>query len=113
MNLAQMTREELIQIILDLKKHLEDLNARNKELERRLALNSKNSNKPPSTDGLKKSTVLRIQNNREKTNRLSGGQKNHQGETLQQSSHPDKVIQHTPEICSACRANLVRFSSLI
>jgi hypothetical protein len=68
MNLAQMTREELIQIILD-------LNARNKELERRLALNSKNSNKPPSTDGLKKSSVLRIQNNREKTNRLSGGQK--------------------------------------
>jgi hypothetical protein len=61
---------------------------------------------------LKKSSVLRIQNNREKTNRLSGGQKNHQGETLQQSSHPDKMIQHTPEICSACRANLVDFPLL-
>jgi hypothetical protein len=44
-----MTREELIPIILDLKKLLQDQNIRIKELETRLALNGKNSNKPPST----------------------------------------------------------------
>jgi len=52
------------------------------ELERRLGLNSSNSGKPPSSDGFKKPS--RVNNQREKTGRKSGGQAGHEGTTLRQ-----------------------------
>ena len=55
------------------------------ELERRLGLNSENSSKPPSSDGLKKKTK-RTKSLRSKSKKLSGGQKGHQGETLKKVS---------------------------
>ena len=48
---------------------------RGEELERRLGLNSANSGKPPSSDGFKKAS--RVNNQREKTGRKSGGQAGH------------------------------------
>src|ERR1700689_3022386 len=70
------------------------------ELDRRLGLNSSNSGKPPSSDGLKKPS--RISSLRESSGRKTGGQKGHPGETLCRVERPDATIDHYPETCAMC-----------
>ena len=45
---------EIEELIASLKREIEALRAENAELRRRLGLDSSNSSKPPSSDGLKK-----------------------------------------------------------
>ena len=71
------------------------------ELERRLGLNSGNSGKPPSSDGLKKKPV-RVSSLREQSGKKPGGQKGHPGETLRRSEAPDATINHFPKACAGC-----------
>jgi transposase len=92
-DLSKLTSEEKDALIYALV-------ARVEELERRLGLNSSNSGKPPASDGLKKPS--RINNQREKTGRKSGGQAGHEGTTLRQVATPDKVIDHCPAVCAGC-----------
>src|SRR5271157_2482981 len=94
------TREELIALIKAQAAEIAALKARLAELERKLGLNSSNSSKPPSSDGLKKEP--RVRSLREKSGKKSGGQQGHKGETLRQSEAPDAVIDHYPERCSKC-----------
>jgi transposase len=75
--------------------------ARVAELERRLGLNSSNSSKPPSSDGLKKSP-RRIHSLRQKSNKASGGQPNHPGKTLTAVANPDHIVDHFPPSCDNC-----------
>ena len=70
------------------------------ELERRLGLNSSNSGKPPSSDGLKKPP--RVSSLREPSGKKTGGQKGHPGETLRRTETPDAIIDHYPEACAVC-----------
>ncbi|TXH21291.1 MAG: hypothetical protein E6Q95_04105 [Chitinophagaceae bacterium] len=58
------------------------------ELKSRLNKSSKNSSKPPSSDGLKKM----IKNNREKSTRKPGAQPGHKGSTLSVVEQPDEII---------------------
>src|SRR3979411_484200 len=76
------------------------LMARLAELERRLGLNSSNSGKPPSSDGLKK--PVRVSSLRGSSGKKSGGQKGHPGGTLCRVETPDATIEHYPEACAAC-----------
>ena len=73
-----------------LKELIEGLQDRIAELERRLGLNSSNSGKPPSSDGLKK--PARTRSLREPSGKPRGGQKGHPGETLRQVTAPDAII---------------------
>src|ERR1700687_5971180 len=75
------------------------------ELERKLGLNSDNSGKPPSSDGLKKKPV-RVSSLRERSGKKPGGQKGHPGETLRQSETVDATIDHFPKACAGCGAGL-------
>src|SRR5271157_6105164 len=70
------------------------------ELERRLGLNSSNSGKPPSSDGLKKPP--RVSSLREPSGKKTGGQNGHPGETLCQVAKPDATIDHYPPACTGC-----------
>jgi transposase len=83
-----------------LRSEITALMARIAELERRLGLNSSNSGKPPSSDGLKK--PARVSSLREPSGRKTGGQKGHPGETLRQTATPDVTIDHYPHACTTC-----------
>ena len=74
--------------------------ARLAELERRLGLNSSNSGKPPSSDGLAK--PVRVGSLRATSGKKPGGQKGHPGETLRRTATPDAAIDHYPAACAAC-----------
>ncbi len=73
--------------------------ARIRELERRLGLDSTNSSKPPSSDGLGKPRAPKRTNVR---GRKPGGQKGHKGSTLLRSEKPDHVEDHFPHDCAHC-----------
>lgn len=92
-DLSKLSSDEKDAFILALLERIE-------ELERRLGLNSTNSGKPPSSDGFKKPS--RVSNQREKTDRKSGGQRGHEGTTLRQVATPDAVIDHCPSVCTGC-----------
>lgn len=64
--------------------------ARIAELERRLGLNSGNSGKPPSSDGLKKPP--RPLSLRGPSGQQAGGQPGPQGETLRQVAEPNRSV---------------------
>jgi transposase len=76
------------------------LSTRLAELERRLGLNSRNSGKPPSSDGLKKPP--RVSSLREPSGKTSGGQTGHPGKTLRRTETPDATIDHYPAVCAGC-----------
>ena len=99
----ELSREELIALVAALR-------AQVAELERRLGLNSSNSGKPPSSDGLKK--PARVKSLRERSGKKPGGQKGHKGETLRQVTDPDDVVNHYPSACSMCDAGVVPGSSV-
>jgi transposase len=76
-------------------------NARIADLERQLGLNSGNSGKPPSSDGLKKKPV-RVSSLRERSGKKTGGQQGHPGKTLSRTDSPDATIDHFPDACAGC-----------
>jgi len=100
---SEPTREELIALIRAQAAEIAALKARVAELERRLGLDSSNSGKPPSSDGLKKKPA-RVRSLREQSGKPSGGQKGHKGETLRQVAEPDSIVDHFPPSCTACGA---------
>jgi len=101
---SEPSKEELIALIAALRAENASLKAWIAELERRLGLNSSNSGKPPSSDGLKK--PARLQSLREHSGKKPGGQKGHKGETLRQVADPNEVVDHYPSACSRCGAGL-------
>jgi len=99
---TEPTREELIALIKAQAAQIAALEARVAELERQLGLNSRNSGKPPSSDGLKKPP--RVTSLRKPSDKPSGGQKGHKGETLERVAKPDAIVDHYPSSCTGCHA---------
>lgn len=81
---------------------------RNLELEKRLAKDSRNSSKPPSSDGYK-----RQQKRREKSEKKSGGQKGHDGHHLAQVERPDAVIEHRVSDCQHCQHSFSQMRGVV
>ncbi len=80
------------------------LKLENAELKRRLGLDSSNSSKPPSSDGLKRpNRTTSLRKGRDKD---FGGQKGHQGKTLVQVEDPDVIEQHPVDHCQDCGNDL-------
>jgi transposase len=88
-------------VIAALQAVIVELQARIADLERQLGLNSGNSGKPPSSDGLKKQPA-RVSSLRGRSGKKPGGQPGHPGTTLRRSESPDATVDHFPETCSGC-----------
>lgn len=90
-------------MVVKLRAHIARQDARIVDLERQLASTSRNSSKPPSSDGLAKPDPKSL---RGRSGRKSGGQMGHRGQTLQQVRDPDEVLRHEPVCCRGCGAGL-------
>jgi transposase len=76
------------------------LTAKVAELEGRLALNSRNSSKPPSAGGYGKPKPKSLRRPGENPR---GGQQGHEGHTLKGAESPDHIVLHAPPAtCDAC-----------
>jgi transposase len=99
------TRQELLALLVAQAAEIAALKVRIAELERRLGLNSSNSGKPPSSDGLNKPVRdKRTNSTREPSGKPPGGQPGHKGWTLRQVGEPDSVVDHFASSCAACGA---------
>jgi transposase len=109
-----LTREEALAIhhagpdatverLCKLSRQTELLRQRVKELEDQLAQNSRNSSKPPSSDGPRKPSPRSL---RPRGERKPGGQKGHPGRTLEMTDHPDHTVVHAVHECQGCHRSL-------
>jgi transposase len=102
--LNELTKGELIELVLAQEaRHAAEMVAlreRVAELERQVGLNSGNSGKPPSSDGLKKPP--RTGNLRQPSGKQTGGQPGHPGKTLRRTETPDATVDHYPQACATC-----------
>lgn len=82
---------------------VEELNRRVAELLEERGKNSRNSNKPPSSDGL--GDRRQIRKPKKPTGRKPGGQKGHKGHfrMLVPEEFVDKVVDVFPEFCEICQ----------
>src|SRR5689334_18560204 len=88
-----------------LREQVASLLGRVRDLEARLAKDSHNSGKPPSSDGLARKP-RRTKSLRQPSGKKAGGQLGHHGETLRLVAVPDEVVEHRPVACAACRREL-------
>ena len=102
---------EVEELVASLMRRIKALETENAELRRRLDLDSSNSSKPPSSDGLKKKPRI-LSSLRTRSGKPSGGQKGHRGDTLRQVAEPDQVVEHRAERCAHCQARLVADSRI-
>jgi transposase len=93
----------LFSLIEDLHARLTLLESENQELRGKLAKNSQNSSKPPSSDGLKKPKPKSL---RKPSGKKSGGQKGHTGARLERVGKPDHTIIHPVADCQGCGHSL-------
>jgi transposase len=91
--------EELAALVAELGAGLALAHERIAELEAQLGMNSRNSSKPPSSDGLAKPAPKSL---RRRSGRRPGGQKGHPGSTLEMVARPDEVVVHEPPECRGC-----------
>lgn len=77
------------------------------ELRQRLDANSRNSSKPPSSDGYRKPVAKKDRSLRRRSGRKPGGQKGHEGSHLERVQRPDRRVVHEPEgPCAGCGRDL-------
>jgi transposase len=104
-----LSKEELIDIILLQFEKITELTQRVAELEAQVNANSRNSGKPPSSDGLSKPNAKSL---REKTGRKPGGQKGHKGHGLKIEREADEVIRIEPIACPGCGSGFAGVESV-
>lgn len=91
-------------LLAQLVERLQTAEARIRELEARLAQDSHNSSKPPSSDGPARTPTKRSL--RKASGKKPGGQIGHEGHALKQIEKPNQIVSHFPPTCQHCQADL-------
>ena len=92
-----------------LQKQVAELQKEVQKLKDQLAKNSRNSSKPPSSDGFKKPSPKSL---RPRGKRKPGGQKGHPGSTLKMVDKPDHTIIYPVDQCRRCGHRLADEASI-
>jgi transposase len=95
--LMKLEKEEIIALLLGV---IEQLTAEVTELKARLNQNSKNSSKPPSSDGFNKPKPTSL---RKPSGKAIGGQKGHEGNGFAFPSKINNTVTHDPIECGTCQ----------
>lgn len=95
--------EQLLVMLAERDRVIAELSARVSELESRLAKNSQNSSKPPSSDAFVKPPPRSL---RRRSGRGPGKAPGDPGSRLEPRSEPDQVLVHAPQWCSSCGEDL-------
>jgi transposase len=101
----QLSREELVKIVLTQQKLIEKLQLQLEKLQERQPSNSKTSSKPPSSDLIQKSEIAKVDNSKEsekEPKRKPGGQPGHIGKTRKGFGRVDRYQISTPDSCEHC-----------
>ena len=93
---------ELTATVDSMNQTITELNQTIRELKEQLNKNSKNSSKPPSSDGLKKPAVNKNKSLRESSGKKQGAQEGHDGVHLSVISEPDHIEDHMHSDCTGC-----------
>jgi transposase len=88
-----------------LREQLAALQSQVADLAAQVKSNSRNSSRPPSSDGLAKPAPKSL---RGRSGRKPGRPKGQPGATMQLSDHPDRVVKHRPKRCGGCGKSLRR-----
>ncbi len=99
----QEGEEAVLQLVIELQTVLSTLAARLQALEDQQAKNSRNSSKPPSSDGLKKPRQRSL---RQPSGKKAGAQPGHPGHRLDMVEHPDHCEVHRVSACPHCHTDL-------
>jgi transposase len=112
LQMAKRGVSALVELVLQLEAEVRQLRRQVQELKDRLALNSRNSSKPPSSDGLAKPAPKSL---RKKSGRKRGGQRGHPGKTLQAVPTPDHLVIHELDRCPCgqCQGRSLRRQPLV
>jgi transposase len=100
-DLMDLTKPELIAIILKQQDIIIHLEERIRALEEMMHKDSHNSHTPPS-----QSPHVTIKNLREKTGKIRGGQTGHPGKTLEMVSQPTYIVAYKVTRCDRCGKEL-------
>lgn len=101
---------QLLALNAELAARLEQALARIAELEARLGMSSKNSSKPPSSDGLVKPAPKSL---RTRSGRGPGRPAGQPGTTLEQVADPDVIVRHVPDACGGCGSALAGAAEVV
>jgi transposase len=101
-------KDTVVRVLMMMDARIRALEERVQSLENQLAKNSRNSSKPPSSDGFKKPAPKSL---RKKGKRKSGGQPGHTGHTLKMADNADHTEVHRVKACEHCGRSLVDHSA--
>jgi transposase len=108
--LEEMSREELLALVLTQAKTIEALTERVAELERQLASNSSNSSRPPSSDAPWSKQPAKKRSSRTRSGRNPGKQPGSASSSRSLIDNPDERLEIHPDRCMSCAASLRRAS---
>lgn len=108
--LEELSREELLALVLTQAKTIESLTQRVAELERQLAADSSNSSRPPSSDAPWSKQPAKKRSSRTRSGRNPGKQPGSASCSRSLIDNPDERLEIHPDRCGSCATSLHRAS---